>query len=140
MLRIAQWALINKPMLAATLVQKLAELAWGSGLDPENESELHRIFLQSGFDEMDWVHLHSRDSRKQIQLQLRENQQAAIASECFGVPSWIFNGELFWGADAFVDLKYVIQGEDFLDHDQYRRYCDLVVNQAIETNPMQVQP
>jgi len=39
---------------------------------------------------------------------LKENTEEAIDKNIFGVPTWIFNNELFWGQDRLDFLERAI--------------------------------
>jgi len=56
-----------------------------------------------------------------IKQRLRDNTDWAIAQGVFGVPTFVIDGELFWGHDAFeMVLDYVRDPEQFADAEMRR--------------------
>src|SRR6185369_10696399 len=57
----------------------------------------------------------------QVKQQLRDNTDWAIAQGVFGVPTFVIDGELFWGHDAFeMVLDYLRNPEQFADEEMRR--------------------
>ena len=53
--------------------------------------------------------------------QLRDNTDWAITQGVFGVPTFVIDGELFWGHDAFeMVLDYLRDPEQFADEEMRR--------------------
>jgi 2-hydroxychromene-2-carboxylate isomerase len=52
---------------------------------------------------------------------LRRNTDEAAARGVFGVPSFVVDGEVFWGADAIDFLKAFLKDEAVLRNDEMRR-------------------
>ncbi len=69
--------------------------------------------------------LFDKSFTKEAKAELKNNIQEAISYGVFGVPSFVIDGELFWGNDAIADLKNFILGIDPLDH---QRFQDLLSN------------
>ena len=56
-----------------------------------------------------------------IKQQLRDNTDWAIAQGVFGVPTFVIDGELFWGHDAFeMALDYIRDPAQFSDAEMRR--------------------
>lgn len=56
-----------------------------------------------------------------IKQQLRDNTDWAIAQGVFGVPTFVIEGELYWGHDAFeMVLDYLRNPEQFTDEEMRR--------------------
>ena len=51
----------------------------------------------------------------------------------FGVPSFVIDGEVFWGADAVDFLKAFLKDETVLRNDEMRRVDNLPVGAARRT-------
>jgi len=63
----------------------------------------------------------------QVKQRLRDNTDWAIAQGAFGVPTFVIDGELFWGHDAFdMVLDYLRDPGQFADAEM-RRIDDLPV-------------
>jgi 2-hydroxychromene-2-carboxylate isomerase len=52
---------------------------------------------------------------------LRRNTDEAVARGVFGVPSFVVNGEVFWGADAIDFVKAFIADPAVIQNDEMRR-------------------
>lgn len=61
---------------------------------------------------------------------LRRNTEAAAAAGVFGVPSFVADGEVFWGADAIDFLKAFLQDARVVRNDEMRRVDALPVGAA----------
>ena len=98
------------------VIDRIFHLAWVMGKDigdPDillNEPELSRL------DEL--------ASSKDIRRKLKANVAQAIENKVFGTPTFIANGELFWGDDCKNDLLDFISGHDSLDKDQFKIFLD----------------
>lgn len=56
---------------------------------------------------------------KEARSELKANIKSAISDGAFGVPSFIFHEELFWGNDNLVYLKRAIEGNDKWNKELY---------------------
>jgi 2-hydroxychromene-2-carboxylate isomerase len=61
---------------------------------------------------------------------LRKNTEEAAARGVFGVPSYVVDGEVFWGADAIDFLRAFLKDEAVLRNDEMRRLDKLPVGAA----------
>ena len=61
---------------------------------------------------------------------LRKETDAAAARGVFGVPSFVVDGEVFWGADAIEFLKAFLEDPAVLRNDEIRRVDSLPVGAA----------
>jgi 2-hydroxychromene-2-carboxylate isomerase len=59
--------------------------------------------------------LYEKSFSREAKQELKKNIQDALSLGVFGVPSFIFESELFWGNDSIEDLLRFMQGEDLLD-------------------------
>jgi 2-hydroxychromene-2-carboxylate isomerase len=55
---------------------------------------------------------------------LKANIQQALAAGVFGVPSFVVEGELFWGEDSLPDLLAFLTNRDPLDHGKLVRLLE----------------
>jgi len=53
-----------------------------------------------------------------VKAALREQTENAIARGVFGIPTFIVEGELFWGNDRVDDVLEALAGKDPLDRVQ----------------------
>jgi 2-hydroxychromene-2-carboxylate isomerase len=66
----------------------------------------------------------------EIKNALRKNTEEAAARGVFGVPSFVVDGEVFWGADAVDFLKAFMRDASVLRNDEMRRVDYLPVGAA----------
>lgn len=64
---------------------------------------------------------------------LRKNTEEAAARGVFGVPSFVVDGEVFWGADALEFLKAFLADPAVVRNDEMRRLDRLPVAAARKT-------
>ena len=62
--------------------------------------------------------------------QLRKNTEEAAARGVFGVPSFVIDGEVFWGADSIEFVKACLADGSVLANDEMRRVDALPVGAA----------
>jgi 2-hydroxychromene-2-carboxylate isomerase len=64
---------------------------------------------------------------------LRRNTEAAAASGVFGVPTFVVDGEVFWGMDSMPFLKAFLVEPTVLRNDEMKRVANLPVGVARKT-------
>lgn len=104
-------------------VKRIFESVWMSGAnanDPERFSLLCREL------EIDPGRLGEQD----VKDALRKNTEEAAAKGVFGVPTFLVDGEAFWGADSIGFLKAFLQDPAALRNDEMRRLDTLPVAAA----------
>ncbi len=67
---------------------------------------------------------------ERLKTLLRKNTEEAAACGVFGVPSFVLDGEVFWGADAIGFLKAFLRNPGVLRNDEMRRVDSLPVGAA----------
>ena len=77
------------------MIQRLFACVWQDGLLPDDDDGWRGI--QQALDVTDGDALVAQPAVKQ---QLLDNGQRAIAEGVFGVPSFVVDGEVFWGDDS----------------------------------------
>jgi 2-hydroxychromene-2-carboxylate isomerase len=104
-------------------VKRIFEWVWMSG---ENASDPERFSLlckQLGIDAQ-------RLADPQVKDSLRKNTEEAAARGVFGVPSFVAEGEVFWGADAIDFLKAFLADPATVRNDEMHRLDALPVAAA----------
>jgi 2-hydroxychromene-2-carboxylate isomerase len=90
----------------AELDRALFRAAWVEGLDVNEESAVRGAAREAGFDPDE---LHERALRPQT----KETLEAALAAferdGCPGVPTWVLEGERFWGKDRLELLAEAVR-------------------------------
>lgn len=86
--------------------QALLEACWEQGEDLGDRHTLERIAQRSGLDAQQ---LSAAAERPEIKARLMESTDAAIKAGVFGVPTYRFRDELFWGGDRMETLLWRLQ-------------------------------
>jgi 2-hydroxychromene-2-carboxylate isomerase len=103
------------------LIDVIYRAGWEQGLDIGDDSLLREILIQEKFSCDD---LFSRMEAKEARVELKKNIERAINNDVFGVPTFIANGELFWGNDSIKYLEMYLKNEDSLDHEKYNAFLN----------------
>ena len=69
-------------------------------------------------------------ARDEIKNALRSNTEEAAARGVFGVPSFVVDGEVFWGADAVDFVKAFLKDQTVLRNEEMRRVDNLPIGAA----------
>ena len=79
-------------------IKHIFEHIWTTGQDASDGERFARLCTQLGVSP-------EAISRAEIKDALRANTEEALRRQVFGVPSFVVDGEVFWGADALGFLK-----------------------------------
>jgi 2-hydroxychromene-2-carboxylate isomerase len=112
LLRVALVEVSGADQLA--VIDALFELVWASGQDP---SELAAITAALSARGLDGERLVGCAGEADAKAALRRDTDAAIAHGVFGVPTFIADGEVFWGSDRADDVDRALAGADPLDRE-----------------------
>lgn len=104
-------------------VKRIFEAIWMSG---ENAADPQRFAALCRELKITDQQLAS-DAVKQA---LRTNTEEAAARGVFGVPSFVIDGEVFWGADSLAFAKAFLADRAVLHNDEMRRVDKLPVGAA----------
>jgi 2-hydroxychromene-2-carboxylate isomerase len=102
-------------------VKRIFEWVWMSGENAEDPRRFAALCeeLGAGADEL-----------SQMKDALRKNTEEAAARGVFGVPSFVADGEVFWGADAVDFLKAFLADPAVVRNEEMRRVDGLPVAAA----------
>lgn len=100
-------AAVEDPDAALHLAIRLADACWGRGLDLTDREVLGAETSRCGIDPQ---HLDCLDDPT-VKRRLRQHTEDALATGVFGVPTFAFDGELFWGHDRIGHLLARIEGK-----------------------------
>lgn len=92
---------------ALDLAVALADACWGRGRPLTEIAVVAETVAAAGFDA---TGLAARIDAPDAKAILRENTEAALAAGVFGVPTFVWEGELFWGHDRMDDLADRLSG------------------------------
>jgi 2-hydroxychromene-2-carboxylate isomerase len=97
-------------------VKRIFEFVWTTG---EDAGDAARFAALCGELKIEQTRLGD------VKDLLRKNTDEAIARAVFGVPSFVINGEVFWGADSIGFAKAFLANPGVLDNDEIRRVDSL---------------
>lgn len=90
------WLRDRDPALAVRLAQSVYRAHWGEGRDMSTATAVAELGESLGIDAGEMTAAMADEAVKQ---RLREHVDAALARGVFGCPTFIVDGEMFWGAD-----------------------------------------
>lgn len=100
-------SVLEDQQLAMELATALSVACWEAGRDLEDIRVLRDVAASCGLDVSD---LEARVSAPEVKAALHQSTDAALAQGVFGVPTFCYLGELFWGQDRMDMLGDVLQG------------------------------
>jgi 2-hydroxychromene-2-carboxylate isomerase len=100
------------------VVRRIFNVLWTTGDDALDESVIETLCQEFGVDTAKLV------ATKET---LRQATADAAKAGVFGVPSFVIDGEVFWGADALDFLKAFLADEAVLHNPEMRRVDNLPV-------------
>lgn len=97
------WLRERDPALAVRLAKAIYRAHWGEGRDMSSAAAVAETGATLGIDPVAMIAALADDAVKQ---RLRDHVDAALSKGVFGCPTFIVDGEMFWGADRIgqVDL------------------------------------
>jgi len=98
---------IDNDDLREVLAVGLLDAAWSEGRDITSDSVISQIADGIGFNGQE---LLAKARTNEIKERLRRQTERAIQVGVFGVPSFVVDGEIFWGNDRLPLLNEYLQG------------------------------
>jgi len=92
---------------ALALARALADACWGGGRDLTDLGVLAETVAEVGLPSDD---LAERLAAPELKASLREETERAVSIGVFGVPSFVLEGEIFWGHDRMDHLAERLAG------------------------------
>ncbi len=86
-------------------VRAVYDVIYGQGVQPDTPEGIAAIAASLGISDPD-----AALSNPQVKATLRANTEEAVSQDVFGVPTFVIDGQLFWGDDA-TDMML-----DYLDN------------------------
>lgn len=103
------------------VIEALWKAGWQTRIDMGEPEELLAALRRH---DLPADELYEKSFTKEAKVELKSNIQEAISYGAFGVPSFVVDGELFWGNDAIEDLRNFILGNDPLDREKLQNLLD----------------
>lgn len=101
-------------------VKRIFLSIWMNGAHADDPERLAALCRELGVDQ-------ARLAEAEIKDQLRTNTAEAVQRGVFGVPSFVVDGEVFWGADAVDFVKAFLADPAAVRNDEMRRIDHLPV-------------
>lgn len=99
------------------VIKTLWTAGWQKRIDMGEPDELIAALNEEGLPAQE---LYEKSFNREAKVDLKANIEEAIGHGVFGVPSFVVDGELFWGADSMEDLKKFLKNEDVLDREKWQ--------------------
>jgi 2-hydroxychromene-2-carboxylate isomerase len=107
-------------------IRKIFDDIWATGADATDPVRFSALCTLLKVDAQ-------KLSAAEVKDTLRKNTDEAAARGVFGVPTFVADSEIFWGADSLDFLKAYLQDSSILDNEEMRRLDDLPVGAARKT-------
>lgn len=95
------------------VIDLLWRLCWEKGQDLGNENVLASALMDAG---LEGDKLLDRTFDRDVKIELKSNTKEAITNKVFGVPSFVYDNELYWGNDSLIYLERALN-KDPVDWD-----------------------
>lgn len=115
-------ALVEDAQAQRRLIDGLFTATWGAGAGVTDPYLVGAIADQAGLDGAALVRAAGGEEAK---ARVRQSTERALALGVFGVPTFVVDGELFWGCDALPDVEAFLRGEDPVSAALLARWADL---------------
>ncbi|MFN0040932.1 MAG: 2-hydroxychromene-2-carboxylate isomerase [Burkholderiales bacterium] len=103
-------------------VRKIFSFIWGEGRDTSDPAELRILARSLGIEDVE-----SRIGAEAVKAQLRANTDDALSAGVWGVPTFVADGECFWGFDAGPMLLDYLAAPEKFSSGEYARASSLPV-------------
>jgi 2-hydroxychromene-2-carboxylate isomerase len=97
------------------VIDALWKAGWETRIDMGEPDELLRVLREAGLPADE---LYEKSFTREAKVEFKKNVQEAIDFGAFGVPTFVTNGELFWGNESLEDLFSFIDNKDTLDREK----------------------
>jgi 2-hydroxychromene-2-carboxylate isomerase len=103
------------------VIDTLWTAGWQDRIDMGEPEELLRVLREAGLPADE---LYEKSFTREAKAELKANIAEAVSFGAFGVPSFVIDGELFWGKDSMEELKLFIKDKDNLDREKLKLLLD----------------
>ena len=101
-------------------VKRIFDSIWTTGEDATDPARFSSLCKELGADP-------ARLASDEVKNRLRSNAQEAVQRGVFGVPSFVVDGEVFWGADAIDFVNAFLRDRAVLRNQEMQRVDRLPV-------------
>ena len=103
------------------IIDAIFRAGWEEGQDIGSDDLLKNILREKNLYSDDLI---ERMESKNARIELKANIESALGKNIFGVPSFIAEGEMFWGNDSTKYLEMHLNGTDPLDRNKYQQFIE----------------
>ncbi|MGE3610025.1 MAG: 2-hydroxychromene-2-carboxylate isomerase [Bacteriovoracaceae bacterium] len=111
------------------VIKTLWKAGWINRIDMGEPEELLKVLKEA---QLPAEELYEKSFSREAKSELKNNIQEAIGYGVFGVPSFVVDGELFWGNDSVEDLLHFLEGSDYLDRNKLKLLLDSTPRAALQ--------
>lgn len=111
------------------VIATLWKAGWETRIDMGEPDDLLAVLREAGLPADE---LYEKSFSREAKVELKKNIQEAIGFGAFGVPSFVVDGELFWGNDSLEDLLLFIEGSDYLDKEKLQSLLSSTPRAAVQ--------
>jgi 2-hydroxychromene-2-carboxylate isomerase len=105
--------------VAADAQLKVVDTLWRAGWERRIDlGEPEELLAALRASNLQADELYEASFGREAKVELKQNIQDAIGKGVFGVPSFVYGDELFWGNDSLDELAALIRGDDNLDREK----------------------
>ena len=104
----------------ADIVREIFRFIWRDGRLVQEPAEWQALTTQLGINDAD-----ERVEQPEVKAALRKNTEDAIANNVFGVPTFVADGNVFWGTDATGMLLDYLKDPNMFEAQDYARLSEL---------------
>ena len=101
-------------------VRAVFDVIYGQGLQPDTPEGIEAIAQALNISDPD-----AALSDPQVKDTLRSNTDEAIAEDVFGVPTFVVDGQVFWGGDATNMMLNYLDNPALFETDQMKRISEM---------------
>ena len=103
-------------------VDKIFSFVWADGLAFDDDDAWQNLVAEIG----ESVEPNAINS-VEVKQTLRQNTETAISQGVFGVPSYVIDGQVFWGVDALPMVLDYLENPAMMESDEMVRAANLPV-------------
>jgi 2-hydroxychromene-2-carboxylate isomerase len=103
------------------IIDAIFRAGWERGLDIGSDDVLKSVLKDNDLYSEELI---EKMESKAARIDLKANIERALQQELFGVPSFIVDGEMFWGNDSTKYLEMYLNGTDPLDKVKYQQFIE----------------
>lgn len=101
-------------------IRSVFQVIYGEGTQPDEPGGIMAIAKALGIDDAE-----AAISGEKVKITLRVNTETAIKSGVFGVPTFLIDDQVFWGADATEMMLSYVNNPELFQTPEMRRISEM---------------